>query len=186
MINLVGNEIVLVQGITPTGQPSGQQEQTTTQAIANLGSGGITSLNGATGAVIVTGANITTAGGIITLGGPVVSSISGINGTATGSTTLYANATGKTLIVDDVVLLVTAQTVATNGPTVQIGSSATGSDVYSSEAITALIVVNKLYHFGGPGMSVAIPNGGSLFMDITSGATATSLTLEAIVIGYFV
>lgn len=45
---LLGNEIVLVQGISPTGAASGVQEQTTTQAIANLGLGspyGITFLN---------------------------------------------------------------------------------------------------------------------------------------------
>ena len=39
MAVLEGNELVLVQGVTDTGTPSGEQFQTTTQAIANLGGG---------------------------------------------------------------------------------------------------------------------------------------------------
>lgn len=37
---LNGNELLLVLGVTSTGQPSGVQELTTTGAIANLGGGG--------------------------------------------------------------------------------------------------------------------------------------------------
>lgn len=37
---LTGNEVLLVEGVTPTGRPSGEQFQTTTQDIADLGSGG--------------------------------------------------------------------------------------------------------------------------------------------------
>lgn len=121
-----------------------------------------------------------------TTGIPPVASVGSINGLSTGSTTLYANSTGSTLIVEDVVLLVTAATAASGGPTAQVGTTSTGFDVYASVAITALTTINKVYHFGGPGISVAIPNGGSLFLDITSGGSGTTLTLKAIVIGWFV
>lgn len=53
-VNLIGNEIVLVQGIAEDGWPSGQQEQTTTLAIANLGGGG--GLSGAS--IIVSGSTV--------------------------------------------------------------------------------------------------------------------------------
>lgn len=121
-----------------------------------------------------------------TTGVPPVATVANINALSTGSTTLYANSSGSTLIVEDVVLLVTAATTATIGPTAQVGSTPTGSDVYASVAITALTAVNKLYHYGGPGMSVAIPNGTTLSLDITVAGTAAALTLKAIVIGYFI
>lgn len=115
-----------------------------------------------------------------------VATVGSINGLATGSTLLYANSSGSSLLVEDVALICTAATGASNGPTAQIGSTATGSEVYASIAISALFVVNKIYHFGGPGMSVVIPNGGSLYIDITAGGTGTALTLKAAVIGNFV
>jgi len=40
MTNPVGNELVQVIGVTPTGQPAGVSEYFTTQQIANLGGGG--------------------------------------------------------------------------------------------------------------------------------------------------
>lgn len=53
LATLRGNEIVWVQGVAENGQPSGEEEPTTTQAIADLGgSGGINTIvqitNGAT------------------------------------------------------------------------------------------------------------------------------------------
>lgn len=116
----------------------------------------------------------------------VLASVTGINGLATGSTLLYTNATGGMLLISDVALLVTAATAATGGPTVQIGTTTTGSDVYASIAITALTATNAIYHFGGPGMSKVIPNGGSLYMDITNAGAGTTLTLRALVLGAFI
>lgn len=73
---LAGNEILLVQGIAENGQPSGEQFATTTQAVANLGSGGggaDTPL--ANTAITTVGAGTLTAaalaGGVITRTGPV-------------------------------------------------------------------------------------------------------------------
>lgn len=118
-----------------------------------------------------------------------ITSIQAINGLATGSTLLYTNNSGKTLIVSDVALFATTATTITSGPTAQIGSTSTGSDIYGSEVITALNTLNAVYHFGGPGMSKVIPNTGTLYLDITAAGVGTGtpvLTLEAVVSGVFV
>lgn len=73
----IGNELVLVQGVQANGQPSGQQFQCTTQAIANLASLENTSF--ANTAITTAGAGTLTAaglvGGLITRSGPTAAYI---------------------------------------------------------------------------------------------------------------
>lgn len=116
----------------------------------------------------------------------VVAAVSGINAVAPVNTLAYTNATGKTLIVTGATVRCTAATAITNGPTVAIGTTAGASDVFAGVNLVALTTTSKMFGFGPVGMSVVIPNAGTVYFNITAGSTGTSQTIAGEITGYFI
>lgn len=123
---LLGTETLLVTPVSPTGAPSGQQELTTTQQIANLGpaGGGVVSLNTLTGNLtIAAGTNIS-----VTPSGGNTLTIAA-TGAGSGSVTTVSVATANGL----------AGTVAnaTTTPAITLSTSVTGVLKGNGTAISA-------------------------------------------------
>lgn len=104
----------------------------------------------------------------------VLSSTSSINFLSTANTLLYTNSTGKTVVIDRADFVVTAATSVSAGPTVSLTVSTT-ADLMPSTALTALTASGKMFGYGNNGVSLVVPNGGTVTVNITSG-TGTSET----------
>lgn len=109
-----------------------------------------------------------------------------INAKTVANTLLYTNATGKTLIVTKAIIRVSAASAITNGPTIGIGSASGTSDIFPSTALNALTTTTTIYGFDLIGMSVSIPNTGTVYLNLSTVATGTSETIVCDLHGYFV
>jgi len=113
-----------------------------------------------------------------------LATFSGISATAVASTPLYTVPTGRTAIITAVVPRVTAQTAATVPATAQIESSPAAADIFPSELMTGVLVVNDDWTFAAGAKGVALPAAATVSINITVAATATSQTLSVDVVGY--
>jgi len=125
---------------------------------------------------------------VMTSTGPSLPPVSNVqfDATASGNTIIYTNNSGKTFVISDIAILAKNIASLSVAPVLQIGSSSSGSDIYGSTTMTSLSATNKIYHFGGNNTSVVIPNGSSIYLDVTVAATATTALLAALVSGYYI
>lgn len=114
----------------------------------------------------------------------ILSAVTGIDAKATANTIVYANNSGKTAHIAQALVYPTASSAITIGPSLGFGTSAGTNDVFSTANILALLSTNKVFGFSTFGMSVLIPNGGSLYLNLTTPATGTSQIISADILGY--
>lgn len=122
-----------------------------------------------------------------------MATVGGINGKNTGQITLFTVPAGKSFVMTQLFIRDTAQTLFVTSPTYHIGTAGGGYDEWSQGGlvITGLIGVsgygNSTYGQpagGGNDVQYIFPAGSVIKIDITVGAVATTLTLEASVFGY--
>lgn len=116
----------------------------------------------------------------------LLSTTTGIDGKATGTTTLYTVPTGRTAIITHAVIRATTASSATVPPTLGIGIAAGEDDIFPSTAITGLTVTTKTWEFGGGGLMAVGASTNVIKLGIDTGATATTLTLAVDLFGYLI
>jgi len=115
----------------------------------------------------------------------------GINLKSVASTTIAPSSrTSRRFIVHKVYLVITAGSGVSVGPTVRcssVGNSGSAGDVCGAVTATTLNA-NGITDIGTAGTQYAwslAAGTGSINLDVTTGATATSMTGEVHVLGYF-
>lgn len=194
----VGSTVV-VAGVTPSGYNG-------TVAVLSCTTTTITYSNTTTGAQSVAGT--ITQGGLITTpeagaveyegthfygtsstlvrqqmdNGPITIT-TGINAKTTATTTLYTVPAGRTLIVTNCIVRVTAASSITVGLSASVTASTSGT-IYASSAMTTLTATPQIFQFPTSGISVSASGGETIGFVIGTGATGTSQTVAVDLIGY--
>jgi len=109
--------------------------------------------------------------------------VSGVDGKAVAVTSLYTVPAGKTAIIFDVVLVPTTATAITAPPTAGVGIAAGEDDIFASQILTGLLAVGNAWRFPSGGKFQIATAGQIVKLGIDTGATGTTLTLDAHVIG---
>ena len=119
------------------------------------------------------------------LGGPgLLATVTGIDATVVAETTLYT-ATGTTVITG-VILLCTAASGITTEATAGVGIAVGEDDIFSSEPLTGLTVVNKAFNYLFSGTRVVAVNTDAIKLGIDTAAIGTSQVLTAYILGFTV
>lgn len=113
----------------------------------------------------------------------VLSTTTGINAKTAASTTLYTVPTGRTLVVTDCIVRVTAASSITAGPSASITASTSGT-IFASSAMTGLTATPQLFAYPTSGISVTASAGETIAFVVGTGATGTSQTVAVDLIGY--
>lgn len=116
----------------------------------------------------------------------LIATLTGINAKSVANTLAYTNSTGNTIIVTSATIRCTAATAITVGPTIGVGTAAGTSDIFAATALSALTTTTTTYGFSFVGMSVKVPNGGTIYINVTNASTGTSQTVAADIIAYSV
>lgn len=111
----------------------------------------------------------------------------GVNAKTIANTALYTVPTGRTAVVTDAIVRVTAQSgLISAGPIGGIGNSAGTNNIFASQS-TGLTTVNSTYSFIDSGASVVTTAGGVIYFNLGTGATGTgSETIAIDLIGYLI
>ena len=113
----------------------------------------------------------------------VLATVTGIDGKSATATNLYTVPTGKTAIVDRVVLRVTAATAAVGDATADIGVAA--GDIVSSQALTGATTVDDAFNLTANSGKFRIADAAEIIkINVNSADTGTALTFSADVLGY--
>lgn len=117
----------------------------------------------------------------------ILSTTTGIDGKATGTTTLYTVPMGKTaVILGASIRVTTADTITVTGDA-GIGVAAGEDDIFASTTITGLLATGLVWNFDNTGATrVAVAAAGVIKLGIDTGWTATTATLAVDLIGYLV
>ncbi len=103
--------------------------------------------------------------------------------------TIYSVPTGKKLILQDVIVLISADDTASVAATVRVGITAAFTEFVGNTTLTGLLSAGQylsLAESAGTSTRKVMSNGDAVSLDITTGATATTLTATVYVIGYLV
>ena len=108
----------------------------------------------------------------------------GIDGKSVGNTTLYTVPAGRQLIVSRIVVIPTAVSAVIAPSTVSVGKTASAyADVIVAGALTGLTGLLTSTTLLPIIAASVLDAGESLVLRVSSGATATTYTLQAIVFG---
>jgi hypothetical protein len=108
----------------------------------------------------------------------------GIDGKSIANTTLYTVPTGRQLIVERIIIIPTTTAAVVTPPTVSIGKTGAGYiDVVAAGALTGLTATLTSATLAPIVGASVIDSGESLVLRVSSGASATSYTFKAVVIG---
>lgn len=123
-------------------------------------------------------------GGLRTNGVALLAKVENIDFTSTGVTTLYTVPEGKKLIIDDIVFVCTSMDAYSNNPTYNLGTNDSDYNSIVNGHFVAPTAsdysVGVLYAVGQRSM----PTGGDdVKLNITIGATATTMVVTALVFG---
>jgi hypothetical protein len=103
------------------------------------------------------------------------------------NTLLYTVPSGKTFWVEDVLVYVTAYSSITTQPSCSVGRNATNyDDIFTDRELTGLDAVNEGYSFASPGNRVSASNEGIYLKWNTNAAGAGTMTVTAVLTGYFI
>lgn len=119
--------------------------------------------------------------------GQRLSMIQGIDLKATGPTTLFTVPSGKKCLVEDVVLEVTAAATVTVVAVIRIGKASAYTEWLAATTLTGLDTVGEVMSLARTAnllVHQTFNSGDTIKLDVTVGATATSLTVSAHVFGY--
>lgn len=114
----------------------------------------------------------------------ILASLGGIDGKAVANTLVYSNNSGKTAHIFLARVYPTASNAITVGPSLGFGTTAGTNNVFASINILALTSTTTVFGFSPVGMSVLVPNGGNLYLNLGTAATGTSQTIATDIIGY--
>lgn len=110
----------------------------------------------------------------------------GIDGKATGATTIYTVPSGKSVVVTRVVVRCTAATAIATGPTFGIGVAAGEDDIVASAAHAAFVAANTYIFCSIKDPAVVATSTQAIKIGIDAAATGTSMTLAVELAGYLV
>lgn len=116
----------------------------------------------------------------------ILSTTTGINGVAIANTALYTVPAGKTAIITDYIVRVSAATAVTIGPSAGIGNVAGTNNISASQTMTTLTTTTSNFQWQVIGASISTAAAGVIYFNIGTGATGTSETLAVDLIGYLV
>ncbi len=117
----------------------------------------------------------------------ILSTVTGIDATATGLTNLYTVPSGKTAIIIGAILRITALTAFVGVGTGGIGTNVTQDDIMSSRAMTGLNAVGSVFCFMNSNSASAIASSSStiqLGIDVSFVAGTCTIALD--LIGYLI
>lgn len=114
----------------------------------------------------------------------LLASTTGINAKTVANTLAYTNSTGKNVILTKAIIRCTAASAITVGPTMGIGTASGTSDIFAATALTVLTTTSNIFGFDLVGASVLVPNGGTIYINVTVASTGTSQTIAADLSGY--
>lgn len=114
----------------------------------------------------------------------VLSSTSGISGTSTGTTNLYTVPTGKTAIITDVVVRITAAATVSIVALAGVGIAAGEDDIFAAQSLVGLNAVGKHFQFVALGTKVSANSGEVVKFGIDTAYIAGTATLAVDLIGY--
>ena len=112
-------------------------------------------------------------------------SVPSIDAKTTGNNLLWTNTGTSNFIVTGVSVVCTAASSITIPATVGIGTAAGTSDILSAVALTGLTSNTKTYRYSLSGSSNVIASAGTIYANVTVGATGTSQTITINVMGYW-
>lgn len=121
--------------------------------------------------------------------------VTGVDLKATGQTTLLSvpntpPVTGKKFFVKDVMVRISAADTVTVAPTIRIGKAAAYTEYFPATALTGLDAVGEYKwlseYLGAADIHSAFDLGDTIKLDVTIGATATTLTAEIHLFGIFI
>jgi len=113
--------------------------------------------------------------------------VTGIDLTATGTTTLFTAPSDQAALIFGVLLQVTAANTVTVAPDVSLGLNPSTANVFDTESLIGFNAVDDLYiYWANKHTAVTVANGGLLDLDVSVAATATTLTTTARVLGLLI
>lgn len=119
----------------------------------------------------------------------LLSHVTGVDLATTGQTTLYTVPTGKTLIITEVILRVTAANAVIIVPSLRIGKASSYNEWLPITALTSLNATDKFLMLSSSAallMHQSFAAGEVVKIDVTTGATATTLTAEVFTFGFLI
>lgn len=125
--------------------------------------------------------------GSIQNGVSVLAKITGVDLKTTGQTTLYTVPTGKTLVLTNVIAIITTASVFATPAIIRIGKAAAYAEWLPLTTLTGLDTANKIIQLA-TATTLAIEQtfaaGEVIKIDVQTGAAATTLTASFHVLGY--
>jgi len=180
---IAGNGVTGLQGVTGI-EGSGV---TGLQGVTGIAGTGVTGLQGVTGIQGLTGLQgITGIGVAVSLERLRTTTVNMITGGAT-EVVIYDQAIGPAVVIDSVVVRLTAASAITVVPLVGVGFNAGGADnVFVPVSLTGVTAVNDIWTFSATAKAVYNPGTGAatLLLGIDTGATGTTMLTSVDVIGY--
>ena len=119
----------------------------------------------------------------------VLATITSINLKNIGATTLLLVPAGKTLIIYDVLLFTTAADTVTVAPIVSVGKAASYNEWLALSTMTGLTSIAKTISLNSTALGLiqsSFAAGETVAFNVGTGATATTLTVTAYLIGILV
>ena len=117
----------------------------------------------------------------------VLDTVTAIDLTATGTTTLLTAPNDQSALILGVILQATQADTVTVAPQVSVGLNPSTDNVFATEPLVGFDTVDALYYmWSNTNKAVVIPASGVLDLDVSVAATATSLEATARVIGILV
>lgn len=114
----------------------------------------------------------------------VLATVNSINAKAIANTALYTVPTGKTAVVTGVIVRCTAASSISSGPSAGIGNVAGTNNIFASATMNALTTTSSDFGFIFSGASLTTPAAGVIYLNIGTGASGTSQTISADILGY--
>lgn len=116
-----------------------------------------------------------------------LATIPGIDGTAVASTPMFTVPTGKSAIIIGAMVKNVAVAGLSVDPIVQVEDTPAAANIITSTTLLGIGALGKgafLSPIGG--ITLVVPAGAVISFNITTGATATTLTLDVDLLGYLV
>lgn len=119
--------------------------------------------------------------------GNVLATVTGVNSKSSGNFNFLGGSVpgGKTAVVTGAYVYATAQSgTITTGMIMSVGNSPGTGNILASQS-TGITALNSAYSFVASGSTLATASGGSIYYNITSGATGTGTqTVTLLLLGY--
>lgn len=111
--------------------------------------------------------------------------LTGIDAKVAANSVIFTNNGSSDFVISNGIIRCTAASGITSGPSIGLGSAAGVNDIFSSVSLLALTVAGRSFGFSLIGMSITIPAGGSIYVNLTAPATGTSQTVCVDIEGYW-